>query len=79
MAAPEYTVRIEPHHRIIRVTSDRPVLGGALAAGLNLPHSCKSGHCGSCRALLRSGEILYPHGGPLGLTQWEAEKNNILR
>jgi CDP-4-dehydro-6-deoxyglucose reductase, E3 len=78
MAASEYTIRIEPHGRTIHLASDRPLLDGALAAGLNLPHSCKSGHCGSCRALLRSGEIDYPNGTPVGLSKDEAARGNIL-
>jgi CDP-4-dehydro-6-deoxyglucose reductase, E3 len=78
MAASEYTVQIEPHGRKIRVAADRPVLEGALAAGLNLPHSCKSGHCGSCRARLRTGEIVYPNGAPAGLSVEEAQAGNIL-
>ena len=48
------------------------MLDAALAAGLNLPHSCKSGHCSSCRARLMSGQIRYPNGPPLGLTAAEA-------
>ena len=44
------------------------MLDAALAAGLNLPHSCKSGHCGSCRARLLAGEIRYRGGRPLGLS-----------
>jgi CDP-4-dehydro-6-deoxyglucose reductase len=78
MAAPEYKVLIEPHGRHITVAADRPVLEGALAAGLNLPHSCKSGHCASCRARLRSGEIDYPNGIPVGLTAEEAQAGNVL-
>src|ERR1700761_9437461 len=78
MTTSEYTIRIEPHGRTIPVASDRPVLDGVLAAGLNLPHSCKSGHCGSCRALLRSGEIHYPNGTPVGLSKDEAAHGNIL-
>jgi CDP-4-dehydro-6-deoxyglucose reductase len=54
------------------------VLEGALAAGLNLPHSCKSGHCASCRARLRAGEIEYPNGIPVGLTAEEAQAGNVL-
>jgi CDP-4-dehydro-6-deoxyglucose reductase len=60
------------------VPADRSVLDGAVAAGLNLPHSCKSGHCASCRARLRTGSIEYPHGPPVGLTPAEAEAGNIL-
>ncbi len=78
MSAREYSVRIEPHGRTLRVSADRPVLEAALAAGLNLPHSCKSGHCSSCRALLRAGEIRYPAGRPLGLTEQEERAGHIL-
>lgn len=45
-----------------------PVLGAALRAGLNLPHSCKGGHCASCRARILSGEFAYPRGRPAGIT-----------
>src|SRR5262249_1818212 len=78
MTLPEYTVRIEPHGRTLRVRADRPVLDAALEAGLNLPHSCKSGHCSSCRARLTPGQCEYPAGPPLGLTAAEAAAGNIL-
>ena len=73
-----FKVLIEPHGRQIIVPADRPVLEGALAAGLNLPHSCKSGHCASCRARLRAGKIEYPNGVPVGLAPQEAEAGHIL-
>ncbi|MEJ1966233.1 MAG: 2Fe-2S iron-sulfur cluster-binding protein [Gammaproteobacteria bacterium] len=78
MTAREYTVCISPHGRTLRVSADRPVLEAALAAGLNLPHSCRSGHCASCRARLVSGEIHYPNGRTAGLTAQEAEAGYIL-
>jgi CDP-4-dehydro-6-deoxyglucose reductase len=74
----EYSVRIEPQGRSLRVGAQQPVLEAALAAGLNLPHSCKSGHCGSCRARLTAGEIRYPHGRPLGLTAEEEKAGYVL-
>jgi CDP-4-dehydro-6-deoxyglucose reductase, E3 len=49
-----------------------------LGALLNLPHSCKGGSCGSCRARLLSGEIFYPNGLPLGLSQAEAAEGYVL-
>ena len=73
-----HNVRVEPHGRTLTVAAAEPVLQAALAAGLNLPHSCKSGHCGSCRARLIAGEIHYPHGRPLGLTADEAGRGQIL-
>src|SRR5579871_4858900 len=78
MTDPDYTVRIEPHGRLIRVRPGHPVLEGALEAGLNLPHSCKSGHCGSCRARLLEGEVAYPHTRPLGITDDEAAAGYVL-
>jgi CDP-4-dehydro-6-deoxyglucose reductase len=74
----EYSVRIEPHARTLRVAPAQPVLEAALAAGLNLPHSCKSGHCGSCRARLVDGQIRYPDGRPLGITEEEERAGHIL-
>lgn len=78
MTSDDHAVRIEPHGRTIRVRSGQPVLDAALAAGLNLPHSCKSGHCASCRARLRSGEFHYPNGRPLGITAAEEQAGQIL-
>ena len=78
LTSDDYTVRIEPHGRVIRVRAGQPVLEAALAAGLNLPHSCKSGHCSSCRARLRTGEVSYPGVRPPGITAAEEEAGNIL-
>ena len=74
----EHSVRIEPHGRTLRVAGGEPVLQAALAAGLNLPHSCKSGHCSSCRARLVTGEIHYPSGRPPGLSAEEAAGGQVL-
>jgi CDP-4-dehydro-6-deoxyglucose reductase len=74
----EHNVRIEPHGRSLRVREDQSVLEVALAAGLNLPHSCRSGHCASCRARLVSGEIHYPNGRTAGLTAQEAANGYVL-
>ena len=74
----EHNVRIEPHGRTLRVREDQSVLEVALAAGLNLPHSCRSGHCASCRARLLAGEIHYPNGRTAGLTAEEAASGYVL-
>jgi CDP-4-dehydro-6-deoxyglucose reductase, E3 len=78
LSPPEHQVRIEPHGRTLLVREHQPVLEAALAAGLNLPHSCKSGHCSSCRARLITGEIRYPSGRPPGLTPEEEQSGQIL-
>src|SRR5258708_5543830 len=57
---------------------DQSLLDAALGASLNLPHSCKSGNCGSCRARLLQGEIHYPNGPPLGLSETEVADGFVL-
>jgi CDP-4-dehydro-6-deoxyglucose reductase, E3 len=71
-------LRIEPQGRMVQVRDHQTLLDAALSSGLNLPHSCKSGHCASCRAQLRSGEIHYPRGRPLGLSAAEAAAGAVL-
>jgi len=71
-------VSLSNSDRGFSVAADRPVLDGALDAGLNLPHSCKGGQCGSCRARLLSGEVRYPNGPPLGLSDGEVSDGFIL-
>ena len=78
MTRQRHTVELLPLRRSIDAGEDRPVLEAALAAGLNIPHSCKSGHCGSCRARLIRGRVEYPHGRPLGLTEVEAAEGFVL-
>jgi CDP-4-dehydro-6-deoxyglucose reductase, E3 len=73
-----FEVRIAPQGRLLRVGAEQSILDAALDAGLNIPHSCKSGHCASCRARLLTGEIRYPNGTPLGLTAEEARAGEVL-
>jgi CDP-4-dehydro-6-deoxyglucose reductase len=74
----EHSVRVEPLGRSFQVPAAQAVLEAALRAGLNLPHSCKSGHCGSCRARLVAGAIHYPQGRPLGLSAAEEAGGFVL-
>ena len=76
--AANHTVRIIPHERSISVPEDLPVLAAAQLAGLPLPHSCRSGRCGSCRARLLSGRVEYVGGPPLGLSAQEIGQGYVL-
>jgi CDP-4-dehydro-6-deoxyglucose reductase len=71
-------VRVVNSTRDFEVARDQPVLDAALTAGWNLPHSCKGGNCGLCKARLLKGEIHYPHGRPLGLSDAEIDSGFIL-
>ncbi len=76
--AVNHSVRIIPHERTLSVPEDQPVLSAAQLAGLPLPHSCRSGRCGSCRARLLSGRIEYAGTAPLGLTAQETRDGYVL-
>lgn len=71
-------VTLRPQGRTLEAHADESILEAALRAHVNLPHSCKGGNCGSCRARLVSGEVAYPRGRPLGLTAEEAARGYVL-
>ena len=73
-----HTVRIIPHERSISAAEDVSVLAAAQLAGMPLPHSCRSGRCGSCRARLLSGRVEYRDGPPLGLSPQETREGFVL-
>jgi len=57
-----------PSQQVLTIGADETVLDAALRAGLNLPHSCKGGHCAACRARVVEGLVDYPDGRPPGIT-----------
>lgn len=65
-------VTLLPSQQLIVVDEGETILDAGLRAGINLPHSCKGGHCSSCRARILQGQVEYPAGRPLGLTEEEA-------
>jgi CDP-4-dehydro-6-deoxyglucose reductase len=71
-------VTLLPLQQIITVEDDESILDAALRVGLNLPHSCKAGHCSSCRAHVVSGHIRYEKGRPLGLMAEEEREGLAL-
>ncbi len=71
-------LRIDNLQRDLPLLPGRSLLDAALSAGLNLPHSCKGGNCGSCAARLISGEYRYPNGLPLGLSEEQRAEGLVL-
>lgn len=65
-------VTLVPTEQSFSADPGESVLSAALRAGLNLPHSCKGGHCASCRARIVDGRFEYPAGRPPGLSEEEA-------
>ena len=71
-------IRLSNSQRSFSAAADLALLDAAQQAALNLPHSCKGGNCGACKARLLRGEIWYPNGKPLGLSDAEVEEGLIL-
>ncbi len=53
----EARVRIDGTDLAFPASFDRPVLDSALAAGVRLPHNCRGGICGTCRATVCAGRL----------------------
>lgn len=71
-------VTLLPFDQVLSVEQGETILDAALRAGLNLPHSCKGGHCSACRARIVSGSVHYPLGRPLGLLEDEERAAQVL-
>jgi ring-1,2-phenylacetyl-CoA epoxidase subunit PaaE len=53
----EVTVILDGRTSVVTVPAGTPVLDGAQRVRPDLPFACKGGVCGTCRALVRSGEV----------------------
>lgn len=73
-----YKVRLIPSQREFAVEDGESVLDAALRQGIALPYGCRSGSCGTCACRRVSGEIDYPEGPPLGLSDAEIDEGLIL-
>ncbi len=71
-----HTVRLEGQDISFSCDSDKTLLDGALAAGYEIPYSCRSGVCGSCRGRVLSGEVAGGTGG--GLSEEEQQNGEVL-
>jgi ring-1,2-phenylacetyl-CoA epoxidase subunit PaaE len=70
------TVVLDGKSHELRMSPDENVLDVAMAAGLDLPFSCKGGVCATCRCKVMSGSVSMDKN--FGLEQWETEKGFVL-
>lgn len=56
-ASPAFTVELAPGGRQFAAAPGQTLLDAGLAAGLCLPYQCRTGDCGTCRAVVVSGEV----------------------
>ena len=53
----EVTLTLDGHTRHIQWNRQIPLLDAMLIAGVDVPHSCCSGMCGTCVCKLQAGEV----------------------
>ncbi|MGE5094497.1 MAG: CDP-6-deoxy-delta-3,4-glucoseen reductase [Betaproteobacteria bacterium] len=58
-SAPGRLVRLEPSGHTFTVAPGETLLEAALRQNVGLPYGCRNGACGSCKGILRSGELEY--------------------
>jgi len=60
----------------LHMNLDEHVLDAAMAAGLDLPFSCKGGVCATCRCKVMNGSVTMDKN--FGLETWETDKGFVL-
>jgi ferredoxin len=77
VAEPRFTVRLEPTGLVYPASPDQSLLESALAAGIEVPRSCRNGTCRACLCQLRTGQIRYRIEWP-GVSPDEKDEGLIL-
>jgi ring-1,2-phenylacetyl-CoA epoxidase subunit PaaE len=70
------TVVLDGKAHALHMHPDQHVLDAALAAGLDLPYSCKAGVCCTCRVKVMQGSVAMDKN--FGLEPWETAKGFVL-
>ena len=52
-----FRLTLDGKEHIVPIAAEETLLQAALAAGIDAPHNCTKGRCGSCMSKLRNGQI----------------------
>ncbi len=52
-----FRLTLDGEEHIVPIAAGETLLEAALAAGIDAPHSCTEGRCGTCMSWLRSGDV----------------------
>jgi len=52
-----YRLTLDGENHTVPIGAGETLLQAALAAGIDAPHSCTEGRCGTCKSSLRSGDV----------------------
>ena len=76
--APSWKVRIHQANRTIQVSPTQTVLEAAIEQGVDYPHGCRSGRCGTCKSRLIDGKVDLLEHSRFALTDAEKAAGLIL-
>ncbi len=68
-----FEVTLQPSGHVFTSTPDTPVLTAGLQAGFQLPYSCRSGICGTCKGRVLSGTVDHGNASESYLTLEERQ------
>ena len=52
-----FLLTLDGENHTVPIVAGETLLQAALAAGIDAPHSCTEGRCGTCKSSLRSGDV----------------------
>ncbi len=52
-----FRLTLDGEDHAVPIAAGETLLEAALAAGIDAPHSCTEGRCGTCKSWLREGEV----------------------
>ena len=52
-----FRLTLDSENHTVPIAAGETLLEATLAAGIDAPHSCTEGRCGTCMAWLRSGDV----------------------
>ena len=52
-----FRLTLDSQDHIVPIAAGETLLQAALAAGIDAPHSCTEGRCGTCMSWLRNGDV----------------------
>ncbi|MFP8835288.1 2Fe-2S iron-sulfur cluster-binding protein [Hydrogenophaga sp. XSHU_21] len=73
-----FQVTLQPSGHTFDVPEGDAVLAAGLAAGWNLPYSCRAGTCRTCRGKLLSGQVAYKETATINLDEMARQKGYAL-
>ncbi len=52
-----FRLTLDGENHTVPIAAGQTLLEAALAAGIDAPHSCTEGRCGTCKSWLRKGDV----------------------